>query len=167
MFLLDNLCDCTVDNAHRKMYNMLVPYRQYSIKKRLLMTPNKDFIRKLVKERSWSDSELARQMGVSRSEVNRFLHGERCCGKKLISGLLKAFPKESIETLFIFPIVYPIGNTNGDLVVDEDCLELIPVKNLNNALVAKMDAPNGLVEVAERGYVTRFKMPEGTDRKRS
>lgn len=34
------------------------------------MTPDRAYIMKLVNERGWSDSELARQMGISRAEAN-------------------------------------------------------------------------------------------------
>ena len=128
------------------------------------MTPNKTYIMKLVNERGWSDSELARQMGISRAEANRFRKGQRCGGKKLMSGLLMAFPNENIETLFILPTLSPIGNnvcTNETHTTLKD--DLLPVKNLNNALVAKLDARKGLIEVAEHGYVTQFKVPVGTD----
>ena len=128
------------------------------------MTPNRIYITKLVNERGWSDSELARQMGISRAEANRFMKGQRSGGKKLMSGLLRAFPNESIETLFILPTLSPISNNSPDIIADELSLpELVPVKNLNNALVAKMDARNGVIEVAEHGYLTQFKVPEGTD----
>ena len=128
------------------------------------MTPNRTYITKLVNERGWSDSELARQMGISRAEANRFMKGQRSGGKKLMSGLLRAFPNESIETLFILPILSPIGNNYTVLISDTpQPVDLVPVKNLNNALVAKIDAQNGVIEVAEHGYTTQFKVPAGTD----
>lgn len=67
------------------------------------MTPNRERIMKLVRERDWSGSELARRMEISRAEANRFLNNKRVGGKKLISGLIKAFPEESINSLFILP----------------------------------------------------------------
>jgi transcriptional regulator with XRE-family HTH domain len=128
------------------------------------MTPNRTYITKLVNERGWSDSELARRMGISRAEANRFMKGQRSGGKKLLSGLLRAFPNESIETLFILPNMSPIGNNYAALISDTpQSVDLVPVKNLNNALVAKIDAQNGVIEVAEHGYTTQFKVPAGTD----
>ena len=128
------------------------------------MTPNRTYITKLVNERGWSDSELARRMGISRAEANRFMKGQRSGGKKLMSGLLRAFPNESIETLFILPNLSPIGNNYTALISDtSQSVDLVPVKNLNNALVAKIDAQNGVIEVAEHGYTTQFKVPAGTD----
>ena len=85
------------------------------------MTPNRTYITKLVNERGWSDSELARQMGISRAEANRFMKGQRSGGKKLMSGLLRAFPNESIETLFIFPPPSP-KNTNSLILQLMSCV---------------------------------------------
>jgi len=128
------------------------------------MTPNRIYITKLVNERGWSDSELARQMGISRAEANRFMKGQRSGGKKLMSGLLRAFPNETIETLFILPQVSPIDNTIVKIKTEAiQKNELVPVKNLNNSLVAKMDVQNGVIEVVEHGYTTQFKVPAGTD----
>lgn len=67
------------------------------------MTPNKEYILELVHDNVWSSSELARRMNLSRSEVSRFLNGRRIGGKKLMAGIIKAFPEESIERLFILP----------------------------------------------------------------
>lgn len=128
------------------------------------MTPNRIYITKMVNERGWSDSELARQMGISRAEANRFMKGQRSGGKKLMSGLLRAFPNETIETLFILPQVSPIDNTIVKIKTEAiQKNELVPVKNLNNSLVAKMDVQNGVIEVVEHGYTTQFKVPAGTD----
>ncbi len=71
------------------------------------MKPNVDRIRELMAVRQWSASELARQMGVSRSETTRLLNGKRNGGNKVISGLIKAFPEESLETLFFFTRFVP------------------------------------------------------------
>ncbi len=67
------------------------------------MKPNVERIKELMAVRQWSASELARQMGVSRSETTRLLNGKRNGGNKVISGLIKAFPEESLETLFFCP----------------------------------------------------------------
>lgn len=76
------------------------------------MVPNREYLLELVRDRDWSGSELARRMGISRSEANRLLNGERVGGKKTIGGLIKAFPEEPLEKLFIFPNVEP-KNTNN------------------------------------------------------
>lgn len=67
------------------------------------MTPNREYIIHLVGERDWSWSELARRMGISRTEVCRFASGKRTGGKKFMSGILKAFPAEPIDKLFFLP----------------------------------------------------------------
>lgn len=69
------------------------------------LVPNRDRVLDLVRENDWSGGELARRMGVSRTEANRFLNGNRVGGKKTIAGLIKAFPEEPLEQLFIFPQV--------------------------------------------------------------
>lgn len=74
------------------------------------MVPNRERVLELVREHDWSGGELARRMGVSRTEANRFLNGKRVGGKKTIAGLIKAFPEESLEELFIFPTVEPKNN---------------------------------------------------------
>ena len=68
------------------------------------MKPNVERIKELMAVRRWSASELARQMGVSRSETTRLLNGKRNGGNKVISGLIKAFPEEPLETLFFCPL---------------------------------------------------------------
>lgn len=67
------------------------------------MKPNVDRIKALMAVKRWSASELARQMGVSRSETTRLLNGKRNGGNKVISRLIKAFPDESLESLFFCP----------------------------------------------------------------
>lgn len=55
-------------------------------------------------------------MGVSRAEANRLLNGTRIGGKKVIKGLLRAFPDESFDTLFILPEAYPFVNNIADSI---------------------------------------------------
>lgn len=71
------------------------------------MKLNVERIKELMAVRRWSASELTRQMGVSRSETTRLLNGKRNGGNKVISGLIKAFPEESLETLFFFAHIVP------------------------------------------------------------
>ncbi len=88
------------------------------------MEPKLDYIRQLVREQDWSGSELARRMGISRAEANRFLNGQRKGGKKLICGLLKAFPTESIDSLFILPSAYPNVNIHAECETYQASTEL-------------------------------------------
>jgi transcriptional regulator with XRE-family HTH domain len=113
-------------------YNIFVTYRLHLIEEWFQMTPNRTYITKLVNECGWSDSELARQMGISRAEANRFMKGQRSGGKKLMSGLLRAFPNETVETLFILPAESPI--VNNIVSAKTETIQtggLVPVKNLN------------------------------------
>ena len=64
------------------------------------MTPNREYIFSLVKEKGWSWSELARRMGLSRAEVCRWAKGSRLGGRKFIGGVIKAFPDEPLDKLF-------------------------------------------------------------------
>ena len=128
------------------------------------MIPNREYINKLLIERNWSDSELARQMGISRTEANRFMNGKRKGGgQKFINGLIRAFPTEEFNALFIFDAASPISN-KLDIVVSETIAEgSTAIKNLNNSLVAKLDIENGIIEVINRGYITHFRVPKGTE----
>ncbi|GHU76451.1 hypothetical protein FACS1894188_09000 [Clostridia bacterium] len=127
------------------------------------MTPNRDYIIRLVRECGWSDIEFARQMGMSRAEANRFMNGKRVGGKKLLSRLLRAFPNETTDTLFIIPQMSLIVN-NGIKIATKEKRDTcyLPVKNLNNAKVAMLDSAGGVIEVREHGYITQFRVPPGT-----
>lgn len=64
------------------------------------MKPNIELVKKLIKEKGWSISNLAIRMGVSRMEAGRLLSGKRVGGKKCIGGLIKAFPNVDLNELF-------------------------------------------------------------------
>ena len=83
------------------------------------MVTNLKYLLELVRKNDWSGSELARRMGVSRTEANRLLNGQRVGGKKTIGGLMKAFPDEPIEKLFILPTVEPKNNKGKNKVTKE------------------------------------------------
>ncbi|MGG1480478.1 winged helix-turn-helix domain-containing protein [Bacillus smithii] len=64
-----------------------------------------DVLEELQKEKNWSDTELAKQMGISRSRLWRAKlpesHNEYCSpGESFIVGALKAFPNKKFEDLF-------------------------------------------------------------------
>ena len=90
-----------------------------------------DRIKALMQERGWNASELARQMGISKSEVSRMLQGKHNGGNKTIEGLYRAFPGETKESLFILPDVSPnVNATHYDVDAKEHCLiEEIPIKH--------------------------------------
>ena len=129
------------------------------------MQPKLDYIRKLVRERKWSGSELARHMGISRAEANRFLNGKRRGGKKLIAGLIRAFPEESVETLFFLPHVPPDGNSgaqNGhyerhSLAPSEyaAAVDMKPVRHPNShQLACSMNEEAGMIEITRGRNIT-------------
>ena len=142
------------------------------------MEPRLNYIRQLVRERDWSGSELARQMGVSRAEANRFLNGQRKGGNRLISGLLQAFPGESLESLFILAAVEPIVNIDEDKVAykaystkpnDDPSLTpnlrkrmMKPVRHPNaHQIACSIDEVTGTVEIVDGKNITMLFVPVG------
>ena len=142
------------------------------------MEPRIDYIRKLVQERNWSGSELARRMGVSRAEANRFLNGQRKGGKKLISGLLQAFSDEKLETLFILPQVEPKSNTIKECETfkreEVPCSlthqasqrsaigKLKPVRHPNaHQLACSINEEAGIIQILDGRNVTTLMIPVG------
>jgi len=130
------------------------------------MKPNVNKIRKLMAARQWSASELSRQMGVSRSEVTRLLHGKRNGGNKVISGLIKAFPEESLESLFFLPTAYPNVNTNIKCVSEKKSLDNhqpIFVKHPDaHQLACIVNEEDGLIEIKQGNYITTLVVPPGS-----
>jgi transcriptional regulator with XRE-family HTH domain len=142
------------------------------------LEPNLNYIRQLVREHDWSGSELARRMDISRAEANRFLNGQRKGGKKLISGLLKAFPTESLETLFILTSVYPNVNIKEDnetyraltaapkshpppkLSADKKVMK--PVRHPSSHHIAcSINEETGIVEIVDGRNITTLLVPAG------
>ena len=130
------------------------------------MNPNVDRIKELMVVKRWSASELARQMGVSRSETTRLLNGKRNGGKKVISGLIKAFPDESLESLFFLPTLYPNVNTsanNDSIKKPSGTHQPIPVKRPDaHQLACTVNEDDGLVEIKQGKYITTLVIPPGS-----
>lgn len=129
------------------------------------MKPNVERIKELMAVKQWSSSELARQMGVSRSETTRLLNGKRNGGNKVISGLIRAFPEEPLETLFFLPSVYPNGNTNNNIVSDkksEGNHLPIPIKHPDaHQLACTVNEDDGLVEIKQGKCITTLVITPG------
>jgi len=142
------------------------------------MEPRLEYIRQLVRERDWSGSELARRMGISRAEANRFLNGYRKGGKKIISGLIRAFPEENLEALFILPEKYPNGNiyeanisfeVHNVLSVEKIARNqnsekkiMKPVKHPDaHQLACGIDEEKGIIEIVAGKNVTTLFVPIG------
>lgn len=142
------------------------------------MVPNLDYIRQLVREHDWSGSELARRMGISRAEANRFLNGQRKGGKKLICGLLKAFPAERIDSLFILPYMYPNVNTLRDsetyqMSMTAPTAHSPPKPNVDKKVLKPVRHPSahhiaccineeiGIVEIVDGRNITTLFVPAG------
>jgi len=71
------------------------------------MEINTDYIRELARKEGLTGAELGRRMNISVSEANRVLNGERKGGRKVISGITKAFPEADKRQLFILPETEP------------------------------------------------------------
>lgn len=98
-------------------------------------------------------------MGISRSEANRFLNGKRKGGNKVISGLLRAFPEESMESLFIFPSVSPNVNTISVYAPIRMLTEVRHPKG--SGIDCCIDKETGLVEIVKGKCVTSLHVPPG------
>ncbi|MEN2465942.1 winged helix-turn-helix transcriptional regulator [Ornithinibacillus sp. JPR2-1] len=64
-----------------------------------------DILETLQAEKGWNDTELAKQLGISRSRLWRAKlpenHPEYCSpGENLITGVLNAFPDKKFDDLF-------------------------------------------------------------------
>jgi len=134
------------------------------------MEPRIDYIRQLVRERDWNGSEFAREIGISRAEANRFLNGKRKGGKKLIGGLLQAFPDETMDTLFFLPSLYPLDTTNSDVyaygvkrgkptnlqcAINALSSKTVPVKHPKaRQLACTMNEAEGRIEIADGSNIT-------------
>ena len=63
---------------------------------------NRDYIYSLMRERSWSQADLAMNARVSESAISRWLSGQRKSSGLIIQAMKRAFPDEKIEMLFLF-----------------------------------------------------------------
>lgn len=65
------------------------------------MRLNTNAVKELLDECSLTQSQLAKQIGISRSFLSNALSGRRGAGRKLLAGLLRAFPGETTASLTI------------------------------------------------------------------
>lgn len=65
------------------------------------MKPNKFYIMELLHKNNWSQNKFAMKAGVSNTTISRWINGKRGAGAELMAGIVKAFPGEPIEKLFI------------------------------------------------------------------
>jgi transcriptional regulator with XRE-family HTH domain len=66
----------------------------------IVMILNKDFVIEKLQQHGWSQNELAKQMEVSKGTISRVMNGKRGAGRKVVAGLLKTFPDETLDSLF-------------------------------------------------------------------
>lgn len=64
---------------------------------------NREAFEKYQKEKGLNDTELAKIMGINRTQIWRVKEGHNEPGKDFIVGALRAFPEASFEELFFIP----------------------------------------------------------------
>ena len=65
------------------------------------MEINKEYVLELLEKNKISQNELANKAGVSKSTISRWLNGSRGEGRRLIKGILKAFPEVDTYKLLL------------------------------------------------------------------
>lgn len=122
-------------------------------------------VKELMMSHRWCASELARRMGVSRSEVTRLLKGNRQGGTKIVEGLKRAFPEVSLESLFSFPFAYPIVNSDERSISvkeQQDDHGYKPIKHPNaSQLACTLNEERGLIKIRNGHNLTILKFPPG------
>ncbi len=63
------------------------------------MRLNANVITNLIGEAALSQNQMAKQIGISKGYLSNSLSGRRGAGRKLLSGLLKQFPNETVASL--------------------------------------------------------------------
>lgn len=66
------------------------------------MIPNKEYILSLVDKLGWSQNKFAQKIGVSNATVSRWVNGKRGAGANFIAGIIRTFPNERIDKLFLY-----------------------------------------------------------------
>ena len=120
------------------------------------MKPNLNRIKDLMQQQGWSSNELARRAGLSKSEVSRFLRGYRSGGNKMISGLLKAFEGETLQSLFILSSMSPNVNTYSKSVSLKGTWETVR-HPASHGIDCKYNEAKGEVEITRGDCVTTLK----------
>lgn len=65
------------------------------------MRLNTGAVKKLIGARNISQNQLAYRMNISRGSLSNAINGRRGVGRKLLAGLLRVFPHESVSSLII------------------------------------------------------------------
>jgi integrase/recombinase XerD len=90
------------------------------------MVPNREYLLELVREKDWSGSELARRMGVSRTEANRLLNGQRVGGKKTIAGEIVNLKMEDVDLENrVVHIIEGKGNKDRDIPINDKLYKIL------------------------------------------
>ncbi len=63
------------------------------------MTLNNARIQQLLGSHDMTQNQLAQRIGITRGSLSNALAGRRGVGRKLLAGLLRTFPDETLENL--------------------------------------------------------------------
>jgi transcriptional regulator with XRE-family HTH domain len=66
-----------------------------------ILIPNSEYIRELLSKNEWTQHQLAIKADLTPATISRLLSGKRGGSPKTIAALMKAFPEEPIDKLFI------------------------------------------------------------------
>ena len=66
------------------------------------MKLNNARIQQLLGNDNLTQNQLAQRIGITKGALSNVLSGRRTAGRKILAGLLRAFPDESFENLTIF-----------------------------------------------------------------
>jgi transcriptional regulator with XRE-family HTH domain len=65
------------------------------------MLLNVKYLETLIEKKGWSERQLAMKCGLSSATVSRIISGKRGAGTRALAGIMKAFPNEPLDKLFI------------------------------------------------------------------
>ncbi|GEL19293.1 helix-turn-helix domain-containing protein [Pseudonocardia asaccharolytica] len=71
-------------------------------------TVNVALVNALLRERGWTRTRLAREMGMDRAHVTEVLLGRAAWGPAFLTALLDVFPRHTLDDLFPVPH-HPVG----------------------------------------------------------
>ena len=60
-----------------------------------------EIVKALIHESDLSQNQLAQRIGISKGYLSNSLSGRRGVGRKLLSGLLRMFPNETVSSLIV------------------------------------------------------------------
>lgn len=71
-----------------------------------------DWLRERLKDKGWTNAELARQSGISPAQITRVLNGDRGFGEQSLTAIAKAFNLPAEEVFRIAGTLPPVKNNS-------------------------------------------------------